>query len=136
MPYEDILNEIAQTNFGPLVYPTPEQTIEDQITAKVQEINDLINEVTVRPSPKSAYLAKLEQLNQEKDELIIKNEQIIANNLTATQTAVVDYNSLIEKEKLNPEVIAEATRRAFEENYKDRLAAIELALLELGEKIL
>jgi PhoPQ-activated pathogenicity-related protein len=132
MPYEDILNEIAYTNVGQLVYPTPAATIENQIIEKTQEINDLKDETTNRPSPKSEYLRVLVLLETELQRLVTQNDDIILSNSKLLEQAILDYNALIEKEKLKPEVIAEATRRAFEEDYKVRLAAIELALLEIG----
>jgi hypothetical protein len=97
--YAEELEKAAYANVGSLVYPTATPTIENLITAKAQEISNLENEITTRPTPKSAYIALLIQLNQEKDALVAQNNQIIADNLSARTQAEVDYFATIEFEK-------------------------------------
>jgi hypothetical protein len=77
--------------------PTILPTIEDQITAKTIEINNLINETTPRPAEyegytgKQAYLAYLAHLEAEKAALIAQNDQIIADNAESRVAVIEQY---------------------------------------------
>lgn len=97
--YEIELERIAYENVGPLVFPTDTPTIENQITAKELEIYNLVHEITERPSQKSAYIAALNQLTQEKADLVTQNNQIIAANALARSQASSNYFATIEFEK-------------------------------------
>lgn len=125
MTYEFTLRQIASTNVGPIVYPTPTATIEDQITAKLQDINDLKQEKVARPSPKSAYLELLEQLEQGRQALIDQNDQIVADNAAARKTAEDNHAAAIVAEMEKPAVITQAQMQWIIEDYQSRIATIE-----------
>ena len=144
MIYEEKLNEIAMQNVGSLVYPDPTDVsaLQAEITEKNGTITGMRNETVSRPAEyngytgRQAYQEYLKDLQSEITDLQSQITVIRESDSDARAQAETDHAALIEAEKLKEEVIAEATRLTFEEDYKTRLDAVESALLDLGEALL
>lgn len=125
MTYDEILQQMASANVT-----RPEPVLNTDKIAEINaEINGLQSGTIQRTGTKQEYLEYLEGL---RSELATLREQDTA----ARQAAEEEYQALIEAEKLKSDVIAEAEKQVFETDYKTRLAAIEQAILDLGEALL
>ena len=93
------------------------ETLESAIAEKTKYFNDLKFERIVRPSPKSAYIALLNQTEQELQELIVQNDVIIEQNR---------LDRIAEIEAANAAALLEPQLLSIE----DRLAALEMIALE------
>lgn len=93
------------------------ETLESAIADKTKYLNDLKFERIARPSPKSAYIALLNQTEQELQDLIDQNDAIIEQN---------GLDRIAELEAENAAALLEPQPLSIE----DRLAALEMIALE------
>ena len=93
------------------------ETLESAIADKTKYLNDLKFERIARPSPKSAYIALLNQTEQELQELIAQNDAIIEQNR-------------LDKIAENEAIVAAALLKPQPLSIEERIAALEMIALE------
>jgi hypothetical protein len=91
-----IIKQVIDGAIKTRVYPVPVATIEGEIMSVQNQIDDLKTNRVERPSTKAEYLALIDQLEAQHNDLISQNNQIIESNRVAAEAAAISFKTEVD----------------------------------------